>query len=84
MSSSRTTCCYLAQERKLAASSLNVAVSGVALPSTSWVLQRPDCDLWRALPRVRKAVRRPQVFSMERSGAALHAWAAPIPSIGRF
>jgi site-specific recombinase XerD len=27
-----------------------------------WVLQRPDCGLWRALPRVRKSTHRPQVL----------------------
>jgi len=54
---------YLTQERKLAASSLNVAVSGMRA-FYDWVLQRPNCGLWRALPRVRKAVRRPQVFDV--------------------
>jgi site-specific recombinase XerD len=52
---------YLAQERKLAASSLNVAVSGMRA-FYDWVLQRPDCGLWRALPRVRKSTHRPQVL----------------------
>jgi site-specific recombinase XerD len=47
---------YLAQERKLAASSLNVAVSGMRA-FYDWVLQRPNCGLWRALPRVRKSTR---------------------------
>jgi len=54
---------YLAQERKLAASSLNVAVSGMRA-FYDWVLERPNCGLWRALPRVRKAVRRPQVYDV--------------------
>jgi integrase/recombinase XerD len=54
---------YLAQERKLAAGSLNVAVSGMRA-FYDWVLQRPNGGLWRALPRVRKAVRRPQVFDV--------------------
>ena len=54
---------YLAQERKLAAGSLNVAVSGMRA-FYDWVLQRPNCGLWRALPRVRKSVRRPQVLDV--------------------
>src|SRR5690349_438110 len=54
---------YLAQERKLAASSLNVAVSGMRA-FYDWVLERPNRGLWRALPRVRKAVRRPQVYDV--------------------
>jgi site-specific recombinase XerD len=54
---------YLAQERKLSASSLNVAVSGMRA-FYDWVLQRPDAGLWRALPRVRKSVHRPQVFDV--------------------
>lgn len=54
---------YLAQERKLAPGSLNVAVSGMRA-FYGWVLQRPDCGLWRALPRVRKAIRRPQVLDV--------------------
>ena len=55
--------CYLAQERKLSASSLNVAVSGMRA-FYDWVLQRSCPDLWRAMPRVRKSVRRPQVFDL--------------------
>ncbi len=55
--------CYLAQERKLAPGSLNVAVSGMRA-FYDWVLQRPNCGLWRALPRVRKSVHRPQVFDV--------------------
>jgi site-specific recombinase XerD len=54
---------YLAQERKLAASSLNVAVSGMRA-FYDWVLQRPDCGLWRALPRVRQSIHRPQVLDV--------------------
>jgi integrase/recombinase XerD len=54
---------YLAQERKLSASSLNVAVSGMRA-FYDWVLQRPDLGLWRALPRVRKSVHRPQVLDV--------------------
>jgi len=54
---------YLAQERKLSASSLNVAVSGMRA-FYDWVLQRPDAGLWRALPRVRKSVHRPQVLDV--------------------
>jgi len=54
---------HLAQERKLSASSLNVAVSGMRA-FYDWVLQRPDMGLWRALPRVRKSVHRPQVFDV--------------------
>jgi integrase/recombinase XerD len=54
---------YLGQERKLSPSSLNVVVSGMRA-FYDWVLERPNCGLWRALPRVRKAVRRPQVFDV--------------------
>jgi site-specific recombinase XerD len=54
---------YLAQERKLAAGSLNVAVSGMRA-FYDWVLQRPNGGLWRALPRVRKSVHRPQVLDV--------------------
>ena len=54
---------YLAQERKLAPGSLNVAVSGMRA-FYDWVLQRPNCGLWRALPRMRKSVHRPQVFDV--------------------
>lgn len=54
---------YLAQERKLAPGSLNVAVSGMRA-FYDWVLQRPECGLWRALPHPRKSVRRPQVFDV--------------------
>lgn len=54
---------YLANERKLAPSSLNVAVSGMRA-FYDWVLQRPCAELWRVMPRVRKAVRRPQVFDV--------------------
>jgi integrase/recombinase XerD len=54
---------YLAQERKLSASSLNVAVSGMRA-FYDWVLHRDCPDLWRAMPRVRKSVRRPQVLDV--------------------
>jgi len=54
---------YLAQERKLAASSLNVAVSGMRA-FYGWVLQRDCSELWRAMPRVRKSIRRPQVYDI--------------------
>jgi integrase/recombinase XerD len=54
---------YLAAERKLAAGSLNVAVSGMRA-FYDWVLHRPECGLWRALPHSRKAVRRPQVMDV--------------------
>jgi integrase/recombinase XerD len=54
---------YLAAERKLAPGSLNVVVSGMRA-FYDWVLHRPECDLWRALPHSRKAVRRPQVMDV--------------------
>jgi site-specific recombinase XerD len=54
---------YLAQEKKLAASSLNVAVSGMRA-FYDWVLHRNCTDLWRAMPRVRKSIRRPQVLDV--------------------
>jgi integrase/recombinase XerD len=54
---------YLAQEKKLAASSLNVVVSGLRA-FYDWVLHRDCAGLWRALPRVRKSVRRPQVYAV--------------------
>lgn len=55
---------YLAQEKELSASSLNQAVSAMRA-FYSWVLQRPADHLWLALPRVHRAVRRPEVFSVE-------------------
>jgi integrase/recombinase XerD len=55
--------CYLARERKLSASSLNVAVSGMRA-FYEWVMHRSGPELWRAMPRVRKSVRRPQVFDV--------------------
>jgi len=55
---------HLAHEKKLAASSLNQAVSAMRA-FYSWVLRRPSDHLWLALPRVHRAVRRPQVFSVE-------------------
>jgi integrase/recombinase XerD len=54
---------YLAQERELSASSLNVAVSGMRA-FYDWVLHRDCAELWRAMPRVRKSVRRPQVWDV--------------------
>ncbi len=55
---------YLAQEKELSASSLNQAVSAMRA-FYSWVLQRPADHLWLALPRVHRAIRRPEVFSVE-------------------
>ena len=55
---------YLAQERKLAASTLNQTVSAMRA-FYSWVLRRSADQLWLALPRVHRAIRRPQVFSVE-------------------
>jgi len=55
---------HLAHEKKLAASSLNQAVSAMRA-FYLWVLRRPADYLWLALPRVHRAVRRPQVFSVE-------------------
>jgi integrase/recombinase XerD len=54
---------YLAQ-RKLAASSLNQIISGLRLFYKT-VLRRSVDFLCEVLPRVNKAVRRPQVFSTE-------------------
>jgi len=55
---------YLAHDKKLAASSLNQAVSAMRA-FYSWVLRRSVDQLWLVLPRVYRAVRRPQVFSVE-------------------
>jgi site-specific recombinase XerD len=55
---------HLAHDKKLAASSLNQAVSAMRA-FYSWVLRRSADHLWLALPRVHRAVRRPQVFSVE-------------------
>jgi integrase/recombinase XerD len=55
---------YLAHERELAPSSLNQAVRAVRA-FYSWVLQRPAEHLWSVIPRVHRAVRRPQVYSIE-------------------
>lgn len=55
---------HLAHEKKLAPSSLNQLVSAMRA-FYSWVLQRSVDELWRVLPRVHRAVRRPQVFSVE-------------------
>jgi integrase len=54
---------YLAQEKQLSASSLNQHVSGLRFFYHK-VLQRPVDHLWRVLPRVHRAIRRPQVFSV--------------------
>lgn len=55
---------FLASEKKLAASSLNQAVSAMRA-FYSWVLQRSVDQLWLVLPRVNRAIRRPEVFSVE-------------------
>jgi len=55
---------YLARERKLAPSSLNVAVSGLRL-FYDLVLHRTSEHLKPVLPRSAKAVRRPEVYSTE-------------------
>lgn len=53
---------YLAKERKLAASSLNIAVSALRC-FYQLVLGRSVDELRLALPRVAQAIRRPQVYS---------------------
>ena len=55
---------YLAKERQYAASSLNVAVSGLR-SFYQLVMQRSVEHLRQTLPRVHRAIRRPQVFSVE-------------------
>jgi len=55
---------YLARERKLAPSSLNVTVSGLRL-FYDLVLHRTSEHLKPVLPRSAKAIRRPQVYSPE-------------------
>jgi len=55
---------YLAQERKLAPASLNVAIYGLR-SFYGLVLQRALAQLHLCLPGVKRAVRRPQVFSVE-------------------
>ncbi len=55
---------YLAQEKHLAASSVNVAVSGMRC-FYDLVLHRECEHLGRVLPRSVKAIRRPQVYSIE-------------------
>ena len=55
---------YLAQERDYAASSLNVAVSGLR-SFYGLVLKRSVNDLESVVPRVQRAIRRPQVFAVE-------------------
>jgi site-specific recombinase XerD len=54
---------YLAQERHLAASSVNVAVSGMRC-FYDLVLHRECEHLGRVLPRRLKAIRRPRVYSI--------------------
>jgi site-specific recombinase XerD len=54
---------YLAQERKLAASTLNVVVSAMR-GFYGWVLHRDAVELWRMMPRIRKSVHRPQVYDV--------------------
>lgn len=54
---------HLASERKLAASSLNQAVSALRF-FYEQVLSRPVEPLRKALPRAKKETRRPQVFSI--------------------
>jgi site-specific recombinase XerD len=55
---------YLAKEKEYAASSLNVAFSGLR-SFYGLVLKRSVDDLESVVPRVQKAVRRPQVFAVE-------------------
>jgi integrase/recombinase XerD len=55
---------YLASEKKLSASSLNQYVSAFRCFYET-VLRRPLEQVRQAMPRVRRAVRRPQVFSVE-------------------
>jgi site-specific recombinase XerD len=55
---------YLAHEKKRAASSLNQVVSAMRA-FYGWVLQRECTELWRAMPRTRKDVRRPQVMDIK-------------------
>src|SRR3954470_11062640 len=55
---------YLARERKLAASSLNIVVSALRC-FYQLVLQRSVDQLRLVVPRVAKYIRRPQVFSVE-------------------
>jgi integrase/recombinase XerD len=55
---------YLAHERKLAASTLNQRVSAFRF-LYEVVLQRPLEEVRKSMPRVHRAIRRPQVFSVE-------------------
>lgn len=55
---------YLAQEREFSASSLNQCVSAFRF-FYEVVLQRSVDQVRRAVPRVQRAIRRPQVFSAE-------------------
>jgi site-specific recombinase XerD len=59
---------YLAQERKLSASTINQAVNAFRFLYDK-VLHRDVEALRRALPHPRKEIRRPQVFSLEELGA---------------
>ena len=54
---------YLAQEKKLSASTLNQVVSALRFFYRT-VLQRSADHLYLVLPRVNRAIRRPQVFSV--------------------
>jgi hypothetical protein len=67
---------YLTQERKLAAGSLHVAVSGMRA-LYDWVLRWPNGDLWRALARGRESVPRPQVFDVSEVERLLTVGRAP-------
>ena len=53
---------HLHRDRQLAASTLNIAVSGLRY-FYRHVLQRPMDELARSLPRVKRQLRRPQVYS---------------------
>ena len=55
---------HLAHEKQLAASSLNQYISAFRLFYET-VLQRPMDQVRRAMPRVHRAIRRPQVYSVE-------------------
>jgi integrase/recombinase XerD len=55
---------YLAHDRQLSASSLNQRVSAMRC-FYQWVLHRSVDQLRLAMPRVHRAIRRPQVFSAE-------------------
>lgn len=55
---------HLAQVRKLSASSVNQAVCGLR-SFYQWVLDRSPEVLWKALPRMKREIRRPQVYSRQ-------------------